>query len=84
MEAFLIALVNKLYPSHIVFLVCGYGAWRIAQTFIGKFIDHSDKIADSLSHISTDCSEMRKDLAVIVSRVDDHSRRIDVLEDKTK
>lgn len=84
MEQFLLALVNKLDPSHIVFLLCGYGAWKMANTFIGKFIDHTDKISDSLEHISEDCGEMRKDLAVIVSRVNSHENRLNNLERNDK
>jgi len=82
MEAFLLALVGKLDPGHIVFLVCGYGAWKLSSGFIDKFGKQTDEISDSLKTISTDCSEMRVDLAVIVARVDDHGRRIDTIERK--
>jgi len=84
METFLLALIGKLDPSHIVFLVCGYGIWKLATGFIDKFSKHADEISDSLKTISIDCSEMRVDLAVIVSRVNSHEDRINNIERKVK
>lgn len=82
MEQAIFAAISKLDPLSIFLLAAGYGVWHIAKVFNNNFSDHAAKMSDSLAKISDDCSEIRKDLTTIVLRVDDHSRRIERIEDK--
>jgi hypothetical protein len=56
--------------------------WRVSEKAMDKFVAHADKVSDSLEKIAEDCHEMRKDIAIVVSRVDSHESRINKLEDK--
>lgn len=82
MEQLILSLAGKLEPMYLFILIGGYIIWHIAKVFNTNFHDHATKMSDSLSKISEDCTEIRKDLTTIVLRVDDHSRRIERIEDR--
>jgi Na+-transporting methylmalonyl-CoA/oxaloacetate decarboxylase gamma subunit len=82
MEEYLKLLVEKLDPSSILLILVLYGVWRIAERAMDKFSQHADKVSESLGQIAEDCHELRKDIAVVVARVDSHESRIEKLEDK--
>jgi predicted DNA repair protein MutK len=81
MEDFLKLLIDKFDPSSLLLLLVLYGCWKVAERAMDKFTVHADKVSESLEKIANDCHEMRKDLAVVVARVDTHETRINRLED---
>ena len=81
MEEYLKIIVDKFDPSSLLLLFVLYGVWKVAERAMDKFVTHADKVADSLERIAEDCHEMRKDIAVVVARVDTHESRLNKLED---
>ena len=82
MEATILAIVNKLDPSSLILLLSLFGGWKLVNKSMDKFVEHGDKVTESLGSIATDTSALRVDMATIASRVDGHERRINNLEIK--
>lgn len=82
MEDYLKIIAEKLDPSSLLLILVLYGVWRIAERAMDKFSAHADKVSQSLEEIAADCHELRKDISVIVARVDSHESRIERLEER--
>lgn len=82
MQEVVIPIIEKFDPSSLLLLLVLYGVWKVADRAMDKFTTHADKVSDSLEKIAEDCHEMRKDIAVVVARVDTHESRINKLEEK--
>lgn len=81
MSEYVELLIHKFDPSSLMLLLVLWGVWKVAEKSMDKFTVHADKVSDSLEKIADDCHEMRKDLAVVVARVDTHESRINRLEE---
>lgn len=82
METYIMAIVNKLDANSLILLLVLYGFFKIFNRAVDEFKTHGVSVTDSLKSIAEDTGELRKDLAVIASRVDTHESRLDKLESK--
>lgn len=82
MEEYILPLLTKFDPSSLMLLLVLWGCWKVADKAMEKFVTHADKVSSSLEKISDDCHELRKDIAIVATKVQDHTVRIERVENK--